>query len=320
MDSPAAKNRLFILTAQPNPTETFLDRDIAQQFNDYHDKTIIYLNSVIKKQPFFSRLFPSLLHKLAARTIIRNHSIGKRDTILAYWANYVLDVAFNISKIAQAKLQVSCHANDVFCRSYLAKIDPLYIDRYYFCCKKTMEWAIENYALRKGKVEYAAHNLPKLPEWAKPVVKHFNIVNIARNSPKKNLKGVLSCLCYLEPYFSNMTFTQIGLHDLKGFILPEGNFRIDVKESMPFEEICDKMLNSHLMIYGSCIAKDGDRDGLPNVLREAGAMGLPVVYERGWANDEIEYKGPSLAVNCLRKEKEKILEWILRLYPEFEKK
>jgi glycosyltransferase involved in cell wall biosynthesis len=38
-----------------------------------------------------------------------------------------------------------------------------------------------------------------------------------------------------------------------------------------------KMAESDLLVVPSVVAKDGDRDGVPNVLLEAGALGLPVV-------------------------------------------
>ena len=39
---------------------------------------------------------------------------------------------------------------------------------------------------------------------------------------------------------------------------------------------------SDIFVLASCIAEDGDRDGLPNVLMEAQSQRLAVVATNGW--------------------------------------
>jgi glycosyltransferase involved in cell wall biosynthesis len=53
--------------------------------------------------------------------------------------------------------------------------------------------------------------------------------------------------------------------------------RVRLLDRMPPEKLYERMLSAALVAVPSRVARDGDRDGIPNVLLEAMAAGTPVV-------------------------------------------
>ena len=63
--------------------------------------------------------------------------------------------------------------------------------------------------------------------------------------------------------------------------------RIVWRGALPQEQVVDAYRTADLFVLASRVAADGDRDGLPNVLLEAGALELPVVATRTGAIPEL---------------------------------
>jgi glycosyltransferase involved in cell wall biosynthesis len=58
-----------------------------------------------------------------------------------------------------------------------------------------------------------------------------------------------------------------------------------------FEAIIDALNRADLFCLSPRVARDGDRDGIPNVIAEAMSQGLPVVAARAGAVDELVEDG-----------------------------
>ncbi|MGD9496565.1 MAG: glycosyltransferase [Armatimonadota bacterium] len=68
--------------------------------------------------------------------------------------------------------------------------------------------------------------------------------------------------------------------------------------AMPHEELMPLLRRAALLVLASVVASDGDRDGLPNVLLEAMALGVPVVSTRVSAIPElVEHEQTGLLAN-----------------------
>ena len=63
--------------------------------------------------------------------------------------------------------------------------------------------------------------------------------------------------------------------------------RIVWRGALPHDQVLDAYRSADLFVLANRIAPDGDRDGLPNVLLEAGALELPVVASRVGAVPEL---------------------------------
>lgn len=119
---------------------------------------------------------------------------------------------------------------------------------------------------------------------AKPVspANPYRILTVARHVPKKGLDLVVRAMGILRDMGLPFSHTIIGDGDLKaelgGQIRSLGlSGHIRLMDAMPHEQVIDYYRRSHLFIIGCRIAPDRDRDGIPNVIAEAMAMGVPVV-------------------------------------------
>jgi glycosyltransferase involved in cell wall biosynthesis len=308
--------RLIILADSQKYSEIFLNRDIAAMSADANIE-VVYIREVRIRIGLWRHLPIRVVRNRIAKQIIADKNIRREDTVLAYWSNYILDLAAIISRETGCKLQAFCHANDLFRRTYLGRIPPAEIDQYFFCCRKNIEWAQKAFSIPTEKISYRPHPLPNLPQWKPPAASEFAICNIARDVPKKNLDAVFNIIDDLADSIPHIQFIQAGIHSRHTYRISRSNIEVKLPGPIPFSRVLEIMLQSHLFMYGSRIDKTGDRDGVPNVLREAGEMGMPVVAEKGWANDEVVFKGPALLVGSLKDEKERIKQWVRALYPAF---
>jgi colanic acid/amylovoran biosynthesis glycosyltransferase len=66
---------------------------------------------------------------------------------------------------------------------------------------------------------------------------------------------------------------------------------VQLRGAMPHLEVRDLIARSHLLLAPSVVAADGDEEGLPTVIKEAMAVGLPVVATRHSGIPEIVIDG-----------------------------
>ncbi|WP_108662508.1 glycosyltransferase family 4 protein [Acuticoccus kandeliae] len=119
----------------------------------------------------------------------------------------------------------------------------------------------------------------------------FRILSVCRAVEKKGLDDVIRALARL-PDSLDWRFEHIGGGSgvRRSEKLAEGlgiRDRIDFRGAQARSGVIDAYRRADLFVLASRIAKNGDRDGLPNVLMEAMAMGLPVVSTRVSAVPEI---------------------------------
>jgi len=304
-------------TAAHSTTETFLDRDVEAVEHETNGRvTRVAVDAFMPgmlasaMQPFTPRT------EKAASAIVARYGISERDTVWAYWANYVLSVGAAIKALTGCTLQVSAHANDVFVRTRLGAVPSSLVDKYLFCCAQTMSYAVQRFHLPVDKVHPRPHSLPAMPRWSPPALSELVVVNVARHVPKKNLGDVFSLVNDMARHANiPVRFIQIGVAPGSRLWRSCRTVTPESIERAAHAGVVSAMQRSHLLVYGSRIARNGDRDGVPNVLREAAALGLPTVYERGWANNEVGFSGPSLMVGSLRERRGEIMRWFRGVYP-----
>ncbi|MEZ5830595.1 MAG: glycosyltransferase family 4 protein [Dongiaceae bacterium] len=109
----------------------------------------------------------------------------------------------------------------------------------------------------------------------------IRILSVGRAVPKKGYGDLLQALALL-PREAQWHFHHIGggplLDDLKS--LAETLQIADLvtwQGSAPQEQVLEAYRAADIFVLASCIAEDGDRDGLPNVLMEAQSQKLAVV-------------------------------------------
>ena len=122
---------------------------------------------------------------------------------------------------------------------------------------------------------------PAPPERTDPPKGTIRLMSVGRLVEKKGFDNLIDALALL-PDDLDWHWTHIGGGDLKT-TLRERADRAGVSDrvtwlgSMNQPEVIEEMRNSDIFILPSRIAKDGDRDGLPNVLMEAASQLLPII-------------------------------------------
>ncbi len=107
------------------------------------------------------------------------------------------------------------------------------------------------------------------------------ILGVARLVAKKGIDTLLDALAAL-PSGLAWRYTHIGSGAEKDRIKAKASAlglddRIDWQGAQSQAEVIDAYRKADIFVLASRIAEDGDRDGLPNVLMEAGAQELPAV-------------------------------------------
>ncbi len=120
----------------------------------------------------------------------------------------------------------------------------------------------------------------------------FKILTVARMTPKKGLPTIYRALARLRQKGVLFTHTLIGDGDDRDQILDLIN-SLGLREhchlagTRTHQEVLTYFRESDLFVLGCEIAENGDRDGIPNVLVESLAMGVPALSTNVSAIPEI---------------------------------
>jgi colanic acid/amylovoran biosynthesis glycosyltransferase len=119
---------------------------------------------------------------------------------------------------------------------------------------------------------------PRLPE----PNGSFKIITIARMVEKKGLEFGIRAFAKLKKEYENVEYIIIGDGPLKPdleLLIKKLNVRNSVRilGSQEQNKVIEIMDTSHLFMLPSVTASDGDQEGIPVVLMEAMAVGLPVI-------------------------------------------
>jgi glycosyltransferase involved in cell wall biosynthesis len=110
----------------------------------------------------------------------------------------------------------------------------------------------------------------------------YQILSIGRLVPKKGYDTLLRSLKLLDEAGLDFRFTHIGSGEMEPQISRmirslDLQHRVNLLGSLPHSEVINHYRKAHCFALASKVASNGDRDGIPNVLIEAMATGVPVV-------------------------------------------
>ena len=119
-------------------------------------------------------------------------------------------------------------------------------------------------------------------EMVRNPVQPYRILTIARLSAKKGLPTIYKALKILRDRQVAFLHTHIGggeeREKILSLIRELGLTSVtQLLGTRPHDVVLEQYKNADLFVLGCEVAPDGDRDGIPNVLVESMAMGVPVV-------------------------------------------
>ena len=207
------------------------------------------------------------------------------DHVLAYWGNYAGTIAYAFHRLAAPQLPFSIwlHAGTDLYRSPAFMREKLaYADNVVTCCEFNQSYILEHFGDVPGlqsKVHVCHHglNLDEFPFQLEGRASH-TLLAVGRLSKLKGFDYLVRAAQVLRAQGLPITVEFVGDGDeraaLQSLAAELGIAEhVDFRGWQPFVGVREAMNRATMVVHPS----DGLGDGLPNVVREAMALGAPVV-------------------------------------------
>lgn len=295
----------FLLDTFPSLTETFIARDIEALRYHGLEIEIFALNAGQGAQSLISKKSLSLLLQNAWGKIAdaqlraayfkavgaawwtqmqQSGAAREISHLHAGWASHPAYIAWGAAEKSGLTWSFSGHARDIFVEGgdLRGKIRDA---RFAAVCTKVALHHLENIAPDETyKFFYAPHGIEtdKIPfaTWNKPSVP--KLLAVGRLVEKKGFGVFLDACAILQAQNFAFEARIIGDGPLRESLLTRRNRlnlqnNVQISGALPQREILVAMRQASCLVVPALVAADGDRDGLPNVILEAAATGLPIV-------------------------------------------
>jgi glycosyltransferase involved in cell wall biosynthesis len=235
-----------------------------------------------RKSATIKHLFQAgyLVHRLLpGRTITHLH---------AHFAHSPTSVAMFTSLLSGLPFSFTAHAKDIYTSDSRQLKEKLALARFVITCTGYNRRHLSQ--LHDGRPDSISHvyhgidtGLFSLNQETRGVpAKPYQILTVARLTAKKGLPTVYRALKELHAKGIPFEHILIGDGEERQKVLALIN-SLDLKThtrwlgTQPHDVVLDHYRRAHLFVLGCEVATNGDRDGIPNVLLESMAMGVPVV-------------------------------------------
>ncbi len=248
-----------------------------------------YLSALMILFSFYARRPKELIKAIAAfpKSVYFARSMAKRGGILhAHWATIPTSMALVINKLIDMPVSVTAHAWDI----YLTPKDELRtkiaaVKGVVTCTDFNVHYLKEIcHPEDRDKIQLNYHGLDfdalhDKDVGAKPSPT-LNLLSIGRLVEQKGFIYLIRALKRLSNVEASLSIIGEGpLRDQlerEAADLPAG-VEVNFLGRLPHQETLRRLAESDVFVAPSVIAKDGDRDGIPNVVLEAMASGVPII-------------------------------------------
>ena len=236
-----------------------------------------------------TRKSATLKHLLQAGYLVHRLLPESRVTHLhAHFAHSPTSVAMFTSRLTGIPFSFTAHAKDIYTSDPRQIREKIGLARFVVTCteynKKHLRELCDGYTtpihrnyhgidIRLFSANHEIANLPVPP---------YRILTVARLTAKKGLPTIYKALRILCDQGVSLHHTHIGGGEDHEKIIALIN-ELDLGSvtellgTQPHHVVLEHYKNADLFVLGCEVAPNGDRDGIPNVLMESMAMGLPVI-------------------------------------------
>ncbi|MEE4357164.1 MAG: glycosyltransferase family 4 protein [Desulfococcaceae bacterium] len=219
----------------------------------------------------------------------------------AHFAHSPTSVAMFASRLSGIPFSFTAHAKDIYTSDPRQLKEKAALARFVVTCTEYNRRYLLSLLQSAAKPVYRVYHgidirlFQTADRSAKPEPP-WQILTIARLVPKKGLPAVYAALRILRDRGFLFEHTLIGDGEEREKILKiiRESKLDDIcrwKGTLPHEKVLEYFRKSDLFVIGCRIAENGDRDGIPNVLTESMAMGVPVVATSVSALPELVRQG-----------------------------
>jgi glycosyltransferase involved in cell wall biosynthesis len=216
--------------------------------------------------------------------VIKKKSISH---IHSHWATIPTTAAVILNKLTEASFSFTAHAWDIFV-SQNGLADKISIAKFAVTCtdynRKFLNNFSKNSKTDKLYLNYHGIDLEKLQMRldTNPPSQRLNILAIGRLVEQKGFEYLITACDILQNKGIDFRCSIVGSGPLeKKLKLQIENYKLQEKiiflATKTQEEIKKLFKETTIFIQPSVIAKNGDRDGIPNVILESLAYGVPVI-------------------------------------------
>jgi len=250
-----------------------------------------------------NRRIATIKHLLQAGYLVRR-LLPKSDVthLHAHFAHSPASVAMFAGQLADIPFSFTAHAKDIYTSDPAQLREKVALAEFVVTCTEyNKHYLIETAHGVTTPVQRIYHgiDLDLFSNDAEPRLRPgppYNIVTVARITPKKGLATVYRALRLLCDQGVLLRHTLIGDGEdrkkILSLITELGLSGITQwLGTQPHEVVLEHYRRADLFVLGCEIATNGDRDGIPNVLLECMAMGVPVLATRVSALPELVEDG-----------------------------
>lgn len=210
---------------------------------------------------------------------------GEPAHLHAHFAHSPTSVAVYAGLISGLPISFTGHAKDVWTQDPVRLAEKIGRAAFVVTCTKANADYLRRLSANRTPVFAVYHGIDLAlfdgagarPAPAPP----WRILTVARLTAKKGLDTVLSALGRLAAAGVAFTYDLVGEGEDRAALAAKARKcgiadRVTFHGAMPHERVLDLYRQAHAFVLGCRVLPNGDRDGVPNVLVEAMAMGLPV--------------------------------------------
>ncbi|MFO7685125.1 MAG: glycosyltransferase family 4 protein [Desulfobacterales bacterium] len=205
----------------------------------------------------------------------------------AHFAHSPASVALFSARLSGLSFSFTAHAKDIYTSDQAQLVEKLVLAKFVVTCTEYNCRHLKNLTDGDGAPIYRVYHgidtdLFSRPAAARTATSPYSLLTVARITAKKGLQTVYHSVRWLCDNGYDVRHTLIGDGEdrEKTLALIDRLALTGVARwcgTQPHEVVLDHYRQADVFVLGCEVAANGDRDGIPNVLLESMAMGVPVV-------------------------------------------